>query len=74
MNATKVMLKAVVLTALMQAVQQQRREPTREERIVVDSFNEELMVLEATGAVLDRPLDEVYLDLLAAIDTLEEVL
>jgi hypothetical protein len=73
MNATKVMLKAIVLTALMQTVQSKGRAPTDEERRVVDGFNEELLAYEETQEALDKDVDEVYLDLLEAIDCIVEL-
>jgi hypothetical protein len=71
MNATKTMLKAIVLTQLMQSVQDQGRAPTEDEIVAVEGFNIALQAAE-TGGLLDRNIDEVYTDLLAAIESIPE--
>jgi hypothetical protein len=68
MNATKIMLKAIVLTALMKTVEQKRREPTQAEINAVTDFNQEIDAA-AAGGLLDRDVDEVFEELLAAIET-----
>jgi formate dehydrogenase maturation protein FdhE len=62
------MLKAIVLTALMKSVEQQQRAPTQAEIEAVERFNAELESAEA-GSLLDRDVDEVFEELLAAIET-----
>jgi hypothetical protein len=73
MNVTKIMLKAIVLTALMKSVEQQQRAPTQAEIEAVEAFNEEIEAA-AVGGLLDKDVDEVFEELLAAIETLEEAL
>lgn len=73
MNTTKVMLKGLVLTALMQAIQAEGRKPNEAEINAVNDFNQELDTA-LDGGLLDRPITEVFPELLAALETLEEVL
>lgn len=74
MTTNQLMLKAIVLTQLMQAVQEQGRAPTAQEVEAVQGFNNELEKLPTIAqAELDRGIDTVYLDLLAAIDTILEL-
>lgn len=74
MDTNKIMLKAIVLTALMQSLAEQGKHPNSEQAAVIEAFNEELDAAEAASpAAMDRPIDEVYLDLMDAVDTLEEV-
>ncbi|MGC3025874.1 hypothetical protein ACPUER_12090 [Burkholderia sp. DN3021] len=69
MKNTKLMLKAIVLTQLMQSVHEQRRDATQAEAETVHAFNAEL---DAAGPELaDLRIDEAFPDLLAAIDRLE---
>jgi hypothetical protein len=73
MNVNKTLLKAVVMTALMESLQSQGKQPTEAHRAVVLEFNDELAALEAAGiAALDQPIDDVFESLLATLDTLEE--
>lgn len=71
MNATKVMLKAIVLTQLMQSVQSQGRAPTQQEIQDVEGFNSELNSAEVCG-LLDRNIDAVYKEMLEVIDGIPE--
>lgn len=71
MNATKTMLKAIVLTQLMQSVQDQGRAPTQQEVEDVEGFNAELNAAEL-GGLMDQNIDQVYKGLLEAIDSLPE--
>jgi hypothetical protein len=73
MNATKTMLKGLVLTALMQAIQAEGRKPNEAEIKAVNDFNQELDTA-LDGGLLDRSVTEVFPELLAALETLEEVL
>ncbi|MDN8037430.1 hypothetical protein [Burkholderia vietnamiensis] len=72
MKNTKLMLKAIVLTQLMQSVATQRRVPTEAEAAAVNAFNVELDA--ADPGLADPRIDDAYPALLAAIDSLEEVL
>ncbi|SAK95705.1 hypothetical protein AWB76_07180 [Caballeronia temeraria] len=74
MNINKLMLKAIVLTALMRAIQQDRREPTALETEAFEQFNKDLDALtpEQTDEI-DRDIDAVFPDLLAAIDCIVEL-
>jgi hypothetical protein len=71
MNTTKTLLKAIVLTALMQSLKEQGIEPTPEMTDAVHGFNDDIEALEADGvAELDKPITEVWEPLLAALDTI----
>lgn len=67
MSATKVMLKAVVLTSLMLCLEESRQAPTQEMIDAVKALDGEL---DAYAEELDRPIDEVWQDLLAAVDSI----
>ena len=69
MNVTKVMLKAVVLTALMDCLLKSDSKPTQEMIEAVHGLNNEL---DAYAAELDAPIDSVWQTLLAAVDTIPE--
>jgi hypothetical protein len=73
MNTTKIMLKAIVLTALMKTVEEKRRAPTEAEVAAVTAFNEEITDA-AAGGLLDKDIDDVLPELLAAIESLEDTL
>jgi hypothetical protein len=74
MTPNQLMLKATVLTALMQTVQAKGRAPTAQEREAVEQFNNFLEQLpEHAQAELDLDIDAVFPDLLAAIDCIVEL-
>jgi hypothetical protein len=68
MNSTKVMLKGIILTQLMQSLQSQGLGPTQEMCSAFEAFNEEL---EAVGTeTLDQPIENVWQHLLNAVECL----
>jgi hypothetical protein len=74
MNTNQLMLKAIVLTHLMQAADAQYRDLTNLEREAIDDFNRHLEMLpEHALKDLDRDIDAVFPDLLAAIDCIVEL-
>jgi hypothetical protein len=75
MNSKKVLIKAVILTALMQSVEAQRRQLTETELVFINKLNDELDELGASGEpILAQGIDETFADLLAVVDTIPEAL
>lgn len=71
MNATKTMLKAVILTQLMQSVETQGRKPKAEEIAAVEAVNAELASA-GEALIIGQTIDEAFLTLLAAVDSIPE--
>ncbi len=70
MNTTKVMIKGVILTALMEALIESGQQPTREQLLAVVKFNEELDQFPAS--TLDRSVIEVFEELIEAVDLIPD--
>ncbi len=70
-KVSKVMLKGVVLTALMEFLIDQGKEPSPEQIDAAMQFNAELEELGGAGvAALDKTVEEAFDDLMTAIDTI----
>lgn len=75
MNTTKVMLKAIVLTQLMEAIAESGEVPTKTMLLAVVDLNASLDALKASGDLtMDQPITKVWEQLLAAVETLGEAL
>jgi len=73
MNATKIMLKALVATQMMQSLVEKKRGPTEAEVALLLKIDAEIAAAEGAD-LLDQDIDEVFPDLIEAIDTLEDEL
>ncbi|MEX3935067.1 hypothetical protein AB4Y32_25295 [Paraburkholderia phymatum] len=73
LDSIKIMLKATVLTQLMHSLAAQDKHPTPEQDAVILRFNDELDAATAAGNdALEQPIEEVYLSLLYAVESLSE--
>jgi len=70
MNTTKVMIKGVILTALMEALIETDQKPTQAHIDAVLKFNRELDQFPAS--TLDRSVIEVFEGLLEAVDMIPD--
>jgi hypothetical protein len=71
MNATKIKLKAVVLTAFMTAMLEQERQITGRDLAMVLDFDAEIAEAEARGFLDGDITTDVY-ELLDAIESIED--
>lgn len=70
MNTTKVMIKGVILTALMEALIESDRQPTEAHIAAVLKFNNELDQFPAS--TLDRSVIDVFEELIEAVELIPD--
>jgi hypothetical protein len=68
MNATKIKLKAVILTSFMEQMAAQGGDLTAEEQTLIDDFAVELQAAEDAGLIGEENLQDAIKELLAFVD------
>jgi hypothetical protein len=72
MNATKIKLKAVILTSFMEQMAAQGGDLTADEQTLIDDFAVELQAAEDAGLIGEENLQDAIKELLAFVDGVPE--
>jgi hypothetical protein len=72
MNATKIKLKAVILTSFMEQMAAQGGDLTANEQAMIDAFAVELQAAEDAGLIGEENLQDAIKDMITFVDGLPE--